>query len=363
MKSVFVVYLPSPTQHWVCQIYPFCCHEFPLWLYHHCFPFCYGVYGLFWGPQPTEHFWSMYQCWLSPLGSSILSYLSQQCSPSFPSTTWMVLQCFSLTSLPQCSPQEILVFLRYLYLLIVHIITRQPLLMFFWMIFHDFLPSFTPIPAWLLSSSLDSLHSCQLKLPPKHTIPFLPLCLFTCFSSSLKFSFPSSSFNFQIKFFLLWGLQEHSGSFHCSLLCVPWAHCAVLCYGTYSTVLWTSVRVRGQGIMSYSSLYAWERLMCKCCQNEGICLLGTSYGFPMPGEASQHSYLGYAPLPKLHQTFTWGVLQVDFPQKQTLRWRLTCRMFITECFRDQNLWKGKKKTEERLGRGNREAVMLSRWKN
>lgn len=149
IKSVFVVYLPSPTQHCVCQMYPFCCREFHFWLYHHCFPFCDGVYGLFWGPQPTEHFWSMYQCWLSPLGSSILSYLSQQCSPSFPSTTSMVLQCFSLTSLPQCSPQEILVFLRYLYLLIVHIITRQPLLMFFvffWMIFHDFLPSFTPIP-------------------------------------------------------------------------------------------------------------------------------------------------------------------------------------------------------------------------
>lgn len=43
----------------------------------------------------------------------------------------------------------------------------------------------------------------------------------------------------------------------------------------------------------------------------------------------------------------WGILKIGLLGKQTLRWRLTCNQFITECFRDQYLWKGKEESRMR----------------
>lgn len=51
----------------------------------------------------------------------------------------------------------------------------------------------------------------------------------------------------------------------------------------------------------------------------------------MIGKASQPSHLGYA-FANMASNLYVGVLQVEFPQTQTLRWRLACRMLIMEYF-------------------------------
>lgn len=51
------------------------------------------------------------------------------------------------------------------------------------------------------------------------------------------------------------------------------------------------------------------------------------------------------------------VLQVGFPWKQTLRWRLTRRMFITKCFLDLHLWKEKKKKKKKQDRAEKDVKL------
>lgn len=48
-----------------------------------------------------------------------------------------------------------------------------------------------------------------------------------------------------------------------------------------------------------------------------------------------------------------GMLQVGFPQKQTLRWKFTCRMFVTESSWDQHPWNKMKRMRKKSTIGQR----------
>lgn len=256
----------------------------------------------------------------------------------------MALQCLSLTALLQCSPFKTLMF-KYLSLSpFVHIVTKQALLLSSG---SQLLGWFSWLPAFLhfhlcLVSCLPQTCYRAAKSYPQTCHSLLSFVSFYMLLLQSGIPFPLHPLIFRSNIFSCEIFRTLFCSVNCSLIYVPWAHCAVPHYSTYYTLLWTSVCLSSPEDKESSVLFisrvpgGAQHKMLPELRN---LFTGKPYVFLMRGKA--YSVLICAVL-------VWqrcikllcgsGMLQVEFPQKQTLRWKFTCRMSVTESSWDRHLW-------------------------